>query len=175
ACAAAALIFAGSAVLAPVAAQDKDPTRRDIDAYRLRVGDEVQIVVSNGNKVTPEIDRKVIVPGNGEVSIPPIGKVHLADRTLDEVQQTITQKLNVDDILERGQEQQNGVVFENDIIIVPRLENANPQSADWVYVLGKVRNAGRQPIIKGKNAFTLTKLVAMCGDFQEFADRTKVK
>src|SRR4030095_5363084 len=86
-----------------------------------------------------------------------------------------TFEVNVDDILERNQEQQNIVIFENDIIIVPRLEEANPQSADWVYVLGKVRSPGPQPIIKGRTAFTVTKLVALCGDFQEFADRAKVR
>jgi protein involved in polysaccharide export with SLBB domain len=84
-------------------------------------------------------------------------------------------EVNVDDILERNQDQQNIVIFENDIIIVPRLDSASPNAADWVYVLGKVRQPGRQPIIKGRTAFTLTKLISICGDFLEFADRTKVK
>jgi len=235
--------------------KEKDPTARDLDAYRLRVGDVVTITVFNGNKLAPELTAaNVSVPGNGDVSIPPIGKVHLLDRTVFDVQEAVAQKfkddgylanpnvgcvvtsyqprvvfligairgevtlpvhrnmriievlakagtlgslgadfsrvrvrrvgvdgqpftfeVNVDDILDRSQEQQNIVVFENDIVIVPRLETANPQSADWVYVLGKVHNPGRQPIVKGRTAFTLTKLIALCGDFQEFADRTKVK
>lgn len=231
-----------------------DPTRRDVAAYRLRVGDEVQIVISNGNDIKTVAERKVMIPANGDVSLPQIGKVHLLDHTTDEVEQLLVQRLkerdilpqaavtcivtrfeprrvylmgalhqtldlpvhknlrileviaqvgglgvqgadfshvkirrvgrdgrvvpfevNVDDILEKGEEQQNVVVFENDIIVVPRLENANPQSADWVYVLGKVHTPGRQPIIKSRNAFTLTKLIAMCGDFQEFADRNKIR
>jgi protein involved in polysaccharide export with SLBB domain len=248
-------VLAASLAFVPARAQDRDPTRRDPDQYRLRVGDEIQIVVSNGNKVDAVIDRPhIIVPGNGDVSFAPIGKIHLADRTTDEVQQTITQKLkdenflgnpivgcvvthyepryvyfmgsiharselpihrnarilevlaqvgglgaqgadfshvrvrrvghdgsafpievNVDEILEKNQEQQNIILFENDIIIVPKLSEASPQSAEWVYVLGKVKGAGRQPIVKGRTPFTLTKLIAMCGDFQEFADRTKVR
>ena len=81
----------------------------------------------------------------------------------------------MDDILERNQDQQNIVIFENDIIIIPRLEGATPQAADFVYVLGKVRSPGRIPLVKGRTPFTLTKLIALCGDFQEFADRTKVR
>lgn len=255
-------------VLPAASGQDKDPTLRDLDAYRLRVGDEVEIQVYNGNKPTADSTRRLSVPANGDVSFPPIGKIHLLDRTVFEVQEAVAAKykdegylqtpnvgcvvtafeprpvflmgavqgqvllpvhknirilevlakagalgavgavpnsgttgyasgadfshvrvrrmdansgksftfeVNVDDILERNQDQQNIVIFENDIIIVPMLQGANPQSADWVYVLGKVNAPGRQPIIKGRTPFTLTKLIAICGDFQNFADRTKVK
>jgi protein involved in polysaccharide export with SLBB domain len=247
----------GALVIPPASGQDtkdKDPTLRDLDAYRLRVGDKVEILVYNGSKLTVETSAKLSVPGNGDVSMPPIGKIHLLDRTVFEVQEAVTAKfkdegflavpnvtcvitdfeprpvylmgavqgvvylpvhrnmrilevlakagtlghvnadfthvrvrrvgpdgksfpfeVNVDDILERNQDQQNIVIFENDIIIVPRLDTANPNAADWVYVLGKVHGPGRQPIIKGRTAFTLTKLIAICGDFLEFADRTKVK
>lgn len=249
-------VLAGALCLPAASGQDKDkdPTIRDLDAYRLRVGDRVQILVYNGSKLTVETSASLSVPGNGDVSMPPIGKIHLLDRTVFEVQEAVTAKfkdegflavpnvtcvitdyeprpvylmgavqgvvflpvhrnmrilevlakagtlghanadfshvrvrrvgpdgksfpfeVNVDDILERNQDQQNIVIFENDIIIVPRLDTANPQSADWVYVLGKVHSPGRQPIIRGKTAFTLTKLIAICGDFLEFADRTKVK
>jgi len=258
----AAAVLAGAA-LVPASAQDKpqdkpkekDPTARDLDAYRLRVGDVVTITVFNGNKLAPELTAtNVSVPGNGDVSLPPIGKIHLLDRTVFDIQESVAQKfkddgylanpnvgcvithyeprvafligairgevvlpihrnmriievlakagtlgslgadfshvkvrrvgvdgqpfpfdVNVEDILERNQEQQNVVIFENDIIIVPKLEEASPQSAEWVYVLGKVHAPGRQPIIKGRTPFSLTKLIALCGDFQEFADRTKVK
>jgi polysaccharide export outer membrane protein len=235
--------------------KEKDPTERNLDAYRLRVGDVVTISVFNGKKMAPELTvANIAVPGNGDVSFPPIGKIHLLDRTTFDVEATVTQRflddgylqtpvvgcvvthyeprvafligairgeielpihrnmriievlakagslgsigadfthvrvrrvgvdgqpfpfdVNVDDILERNDEQQNVVIFENDMIIVPKLESANPQSADWVYVLGKVHAPGRQPMVKGRTPFTLTKLIAMCGDFQEFADRTKVK
>lgn len=257
-----------ASVLPPASGQERDPTLRDLDAYRLRVGDEVEIQVFNGNKLTAETTRRLQVPANGDVSLPPIGRIHLLDRTVFEIQEAVAAKykdegylqspnvccvvtmfeprpvflmgavqgqvllpvhknirilevlakagalgqasvqpgtgtggyssgadfshvrvrrveaatgksftfeVNVDDILERNQDQQNIVVFENDIIIVPMLQGANPQSADWVYVLGKVNQPGRQPIIKGRTPFTLTKLIAICGDFQNFADRTKVK
>lgn len=251
---AAALLIAGSLAPSIVVGQDRAPEKRDPEQYRLRMGDEVEIVVFNGNKLVEEIKRKVVVPASGDVSFPPIGKIRMLDRTLDEVQQTVAQKLkddaylttpnvgcvvthfeprqayltgavrgtidlpidrnmrilevfaktgllgaqgadfahvkirrngadgrpfpievNVDDILEKNQEQQNVIVFESDIIYVPKLEQASPTSADWVYVLGKVKSPGRQPIVKGRTVFTLTKLIALCGDFQEFADRSKIK
>ena len=254
------------AALPAASGQDKDPTLRNLDEYRLRVGDGVEISVFNGNKITPELTSRITVPGNGNVSFPPIGKINLLDRTVFDVEEAVAQKFkdegflanpnvgcvitafeprpvflmgavqgqvflpvhrnmrilevlakagsfgsqgsgggagtgdyggadfshvrvrrmgpdgrsftfeaNVEDILDRNQDQQNIVIFENDMIIVPRLEGANPRSADWVYVLGKVRSPGRLPMVKGRTAFTLTKLIALVGDFQEFADRTKVK
>lgn len=253
-----ALLLAGLAAALPfaagVSAQDKDPTLRNLDEYKLRVGDKVEIQVFNGSSVAAEINKVLTVPANGQVSLPPVGRIELLDRTVFEVQQEVADKfksggffanpnvgcvvvefeprpvflmgaiqgqvflpihrnmrilevlakagnipatradftkvrvrrfypdgrsanfeVNVEDILERNQDQQNVVIFENDIIIVPRLETTTPQAADWVYVIGKVHTPGRQPIIKGKTAFTLTKLIAICGDFQEFADRTKIK
>jgi polysaccharide biosynthesis/export protein len=235
-------------------AQERDPTQRDLGAYRLRVEDTLEIVISNPGSLTPEQTRTVIVPGNGEITLPPLGKLNLLGSTVTEVEEVIAQRLkdggfhqnpnvgcvvtgyaprtvslmgavqgtlqlpvhrnirilellakagalsnvgadfstvlirrvaadgvpfkipvNVDAILDQNREEANVVVFEGDIVIVPRLEGTNPLAADWVYVLGKVRSPGRHPVIKGRTPFTLTKLIAMVGDFQEFADRSKVK
>ena len=265
---AAAAVAAALTVPAGVFGQDKtepapdasktektpDPTVRDIDAYRLRVGDQIEVQVFNSGKLVTEATKPLTVPANGQVSYPPIGKVTLLGKTVDEIQEQIAKRLkddgiftnptvgaivtkfeprsvflmgavqgevllpvhrdmrilevlaragklgtqgadfshvsvrrvgqdgtsftvpvNVDDILDRNQDKQNIVIFENDIIIIPRLEAANPKSAEWVYVLGKVHKPGRVPYLRGRSPFTLTKLIAMCEDFQEFADRTKVK
>jgi polysaccharide export outer membrane protein len=256
-----AALAAAAALTLPSAllGQDKvekalDPTVRDIDAYRLRVGDQIEVQVFNSGKLVAEATKTLTVPANGQVSYPPIGKVKLVGLTVDEIQEQIGKRLkeegiftnptvgaivtrfeprsvflmgavqgevllpvhrdmrilevlaragklgtqgadfshvkvrrvgqdgtsfpidvNVDGILEGNLDQQNVVIFENDIIIVPRLEAANPQSAEWVYVLGKVHKPGRIPYLRGRSPFTLTKLIAMCEDFQEFADRTKLK
>lgn len=241
---------------APEKAPEKgpDPTVRDIDAYRLRVGDQLEIQVFNAGKLVVEATKTFTVPANGQVSYPQIGKIVLVGKTVEEIQEALGKRLkddgvyinptvgalvtkfeprsvflmgaiqgevflpvhremrvlevlaragkigtqgadfshvgvrrvgqdgssftipvNVDDILDRNENQQNIIIFENDLIIVPRLEAANPQSAEWVYVLGKVHDPGRVAYIRGRSPFTLTKLIAMCGDFLEFADRTKVK
>ena len=82
--------------------------------------------------------------------------------------------VSVSDILERNDEEKNIVIFEGDYVVVRQLEEASPLSSDYVYILGKVRNPGRHPVVKGRTQFTLTKLIALAGDFDEFANRSKV-
>src|SRR5690348_16013051 len=90
------LALLGAAALAiavPFASgQDKDPTLRNLDDYRLRVGDRIQVLVYNANKTVPESQATLSVPGNGDVSVPPIGKIHLLDRTVFDVQEAVAQK-----------------------------------------------------------------------------------
>lgn len=227
----------------------RDPSQRDLSAYRLRVGDTLDIQVYQH----AEFSRTYTVPGNGQVSFHPIGKIDLLDQTVFEVEAEIRRRLrseeiltdprvsvvvvqfsprnvfligavqgtvplpthknvrvlqllamagglgnptadfsnvtirrtaadgtsynieiSVADILQRNDEQKNVIVFEDDIIYVPVLQSATPLSADWVYVLGKVGSPGRHAITKGRTGFTLTKCIALAGDFQEFANRSKV-
>lgn len=242
----AALLFTWSAT-----AQDQDPTQRDFGAYKIRVDDHVEILIPDFEEYS---GKSVIVPGNGEVSFAPVGKIMLLDKTVFEVEERIKAllkdveistgeprvwvsvtkyaerrafligavrgvvslpvhknirvlellalagnlgnsdadfsrvtvrrrgrdgkafqfRINVRDILDRGREDQNIVVYEDDMIVVPSLQAKNPESADWVYVLGKVGSPGRHPVIRGRTPFTLTKLVAIVGDFLEFGDRNNV-
>lgn len=231
-----------------------DPTQVDLTSYRLRVDDQVEISVYNPGSLTHELARTVVVPGNGEVSFPPLGRVNLLGKTPFEVEATIAARLkddgylqapivgcfvtqfaprqvyligaargtvdlpvhrelrilellsragslstpdadfsrvrvrrigndgrpfpidvSVNEILERNDDMKNIVVREGDVIDVPRLETASPISSDWVYVLGTVANPGRHPLITGRTPFTLTKLIAIVGDFTEFANRSKIK
>ncbi len=227
----------------------RDPVQRDLSAYRLRVGDTVDVVVYDH----PEFSRPYPVPANGQILLHPIGKIMLRDQTIFEIEAEVRERLrteeiltdprvsvivtsysprnvfltgavqavvplpthknvrilqllamagglgnpaadfsrvrirraaddgsaytidiSVSDILERNDEQKNIIVFEGDYIRVPFLEAASPLSAEWVYVLGKVGSPGRIALTKGRTGFTLTKLIAMAGDFQEFANRSKV-
>lgn len=83
--------------------------------------------------------------------------------------------IDVQEILRQHREDKNIVIFEGDYIEIPKLSETRPLAADFVYVLGKVNGPGRHPIIRGDTPFTLTKLIAIVGDFQEFADRSKVR
>jgi polysaccharide export outer membrane protein len=222
-----------------------DPTERDLHAYTLRVGDQVDIVVFKFDSLK---QTNVVVPANGDISFMPVGKVNLLGKTVFEVEETIAQRLkdgefviephvgcivtgyaprnvaiigavskmaplpvhknirllellaeagaiqqgtadyarvevrrtspdgkmhpipvNVDQILQSGRNDQNIVIFEGDLIYIPRLQAATPQSAEWVYVLGQVNSPGRHPIIQGRTPFTFTKLIAIVGDFKQFA------
>ncbi len=235
---------------APRAVKRGDPVRRDLSAYRLRVGDTFDVIVYLHEELTR---LGITVPGNGEIAFPPIGKINLRDKTVFEVGAEIRLRLreedfltdpkvdcvitsyaprmvylvgavhgtvslpphknvrllellamsgslgnpladfsrvtvkrygpdgssynidiSVSDILERNVEEKNVVIFEGDYIIIRQLEEATPLSSDFVYILGKVRTPGRHPVVKGRTGFTLTKLIALAGDFDEFANRSKV-
>lgn len=245
---------AGAAAAPPAPARAADPTRRDLDSYRLGVDDEVEVSVYKPGGLDTSVVRKLVVPANGEVSYPPIGKINLLGKTAFEVEAIIGQRfkeeniltnpnvgcivtryaprtvsvigavrasvelpihrnlrilellskiggleapgadfsqveirrvgndgrpfrftINVDAAFNQNDEQQNVVVMEGDIVKVPQFESATPQSSDFVYVLGKVNQRGRIPMVKGRTPFTLVKLIAICGDFQDFADRSSVK
>ena len=79
----------------PVAAAPKakgpavDPTHRDFDAYKIRVGDMVDVVVYKFK----DLSRPYTVPANGHISFPPVGKVSLLGKTVFEVEETIRQGL----------------------------------------------------------------------------------
>jgi len=96
-------------------------------------------------------------------------------RRTDAAGQPFTFSVNVDDIIERNQEQQNVVVFENDVVVVPKAQRSDAPSSGWTYVLGQVHSPGRYPILTGRTPFTLTKLMALCGDFGGSADRAHVR
>jgi protein involved in polysaccharide export with SLBB domain len=89
--------------------------------------------------------------------------------------QSFVFSVNADKVFEGTDEEQNVVVKEGDIVFVERFESSVPQANEFVYVLGKVNNRGRIPIVRGRYPFTLMRLMAICGDFQEFADRGHVK
>lgn len=83
--------------------------------------------------------------------------------------------VSVTDILKKGATEKNVVVFEGDYVEVNQLEDTeNPLARDHVYVLGSVRKPGRHPIVSGRVSFTLTSLIALAGDFTEFADRSEI-
>jgi len=80
--------------------------------------------------------------------------------------------VNVDDIYAGEDETNNVVVREGDIIKIPRVES----SLDHVvYVMGHVGRPGAVKIPREHSEFTLVKLIAVCGDFTDFANRSKVR
>ena len=54
-------------------------------------------------------------------------------------------------------------------------QRADSPEPGYVYVLGLVGERGRFPVVDGRTPFTLVKLVAICGDFSDRADRSRVR
>ena len=118
---------------------------------------------------------ELLAQTGGGFSVPDADFTQVRIRRIGNDGKPFSIEVNVEDVLQRNDETKNIVVKEGDILVVPRLQGAVPISSEWVYVLGKVGQPGRHPLVKGKTAFTLTKLVAMVGDFQEFANRSRIK
>ncbi len=215
--------------------------------YTLVVGDRIQLVVDGKE----EYGREMSVPANGEVSMPPIGRLRLLGRTTAELEIEIAKRLvergvlqnpsvfvliseyaprqvfligavtsriplpvhtrygilevlsmagvspaaadfrnitimrrredgepfrftvNVEDVLVKGDFRKNVIVMSNDVIYITALKDLS-QTA-YVYVLGKVGSPGRYPFMPGRDTMTLTKLIALAGDFHQFAQQSAVK
>ncbi len=81
--------------------------------------------------------------------------------------------VNVNDVYSVKDEKADVVVREGDIINIPRLGGgASPQ---YVYVLGRVFKPGAIRMPQNGSPFTLVKVIAACGDFTDFAKRSKVR
>jgi len=111
---------------------------------------------------------------SGSLSNPAADFSHVTVRRASEGGSSYNIDISVSDILERNDEEKNIVMFEGDYVVIRQLQTATPLSSDFVYILGKVRNPGRHPIVQGRTGFTLTKAIALAGDFDEFANRSKV-
>jgi len=118
---------------------------------------------------------ELLAQTGGGLSLPDADFTQVRIRRLGNDGKPFIIEVNVEDVLERNDQTKNVIVREGDILIVPRLQSASPVSSEWVYVLGKVGAPGRHPLVKGKTPFTLTKLIAIVGDFTEFANRSRVK
>jgi protein involved in polysaccharide export with SLBB domain len=59
--------------------------------------------------------------------------------------------------------------------MTPAVQPAALASDERIYVLGYIEKPGRYPVVEGKTPFTLTKLVALCGNFRDMADRANVR
>jgi len=100
---------------------------------------------------------------------------HVTVRRLDDKGSLFTISTSVVDILMNGEDQKNIIIFEGDIIQVRHFEDTESAvSGDHVYILGKVSQSGRYPLLVGRTEFTLTKLIVLAGGFKELAKRTEV-
>jgi len=241
-----ALVFSVFVVSPPADAQSPGTSAIDRE-YRLVVGDIVEVSVSGHEELT----REFAVPADGNISFPPLGKLRLLDRSVNELEEEIANRfkekgvltdpvvfvlikaysprkafligsvtaqislpihkkynivqvlsmagaspitsdlrvvkiirsrpngesfeftVNVEDVLMRSAYKKNVIVMPDDIIYVPAI--ANLLQTSYVYILGKVRSPGRYPFTIGREKMTLTKLIAIAGDFDQFARQGAIR
>ena len=121
-------------------------------AYRLVVGDAIQIVVQGHS----ELDQPYTVPADGDVSFPPLGKVRLLDRTLGELEKEVA------DRLKSSRQLTAPVVYVLIITYAPRK----------AFLLGAINRDIDLPIYKD---YTIVMVLSLAGASPAVADLKNVK
>jgi len=135
------------------------------EGYLIRAGDTLRIEVIEDNS----INRTVLVPPDGRISVPLAGAVTAAGRTVEQVQTSLTDQLapnfatrpNVFVAIER--------------IVEPRATAPQAPAAPAVaaiFVLGEVNNPGRLDVEPGT---TVLQLFAQMGGFTRFAATRRIQ
>ena len=135
-------LFAGLAGVG-AGAEEQQPAAAQASAtdaqYRLSVGDKLHVVVFGQDDVSGDFQ----IDGAGNITMPLLGQVHVASRTLTEVQTEITTDLD------------------RDYIVNPKVSievlNYRP-----FYILGQVASPGSYPYVTGMD---VRQAVAIAGGF----------
>jgi len=138
--------------LRPTATFDEVPYANWSDSeppYRLYPGDQVDLVVPSA----PELNRPLTVAPDGRVSLPLIGLVMVADRTIGESQATIAQAYAAQ-------------------LVRPQVElNLRTPAGLRMFVGGEVRNPG---VFDMPGDIDALQAVIMAGGFTDRSDRARV-
>jgi polysaccharide export outer membrane protein len=150
-CAFAAAVTLGLSYAAPAADAPTGPSPQSVGAwlrdYRLGPGDVVHIVVFNEPNLTGDYS----VSEAGDISFPLVGRVQVADATLEGLEQAVVAKLS--ETLNKPE-------------VTAQIITYRP-----FYILGEVRAPGRYPYAAG---LTVMGAVATAGGFTYRANRGSV-
>jgi polysaccharide export outer membrane protein len=137
-CLACLLVLLATAVSAPA----------DDNAYRLGPGDKVRVTVYNEADLSGDFE----ISGQGDVALPLIGQVHVADRTITDVEAIIAQK------------------YGKDYLVNPRV-NVEVLNYRPFFILGEVKTPGSYPYVNG---MTVLNAVALAGGYTNRANRDRI-
>lgn len=138
------LVGLGAVVLSP-ALMPVQARAQNSQAYRLGSGDKIRVTVFNETDLSGDFD----VNDQGSVSLPLIGNVAVAGKTVNEAEATITQKYGANYLV-------------NPRVTVEVL-NYRP-----FFILGEVKNPGSYPFVAG---MTVLNAIALAGGYTPRADK----
>lgn len=122
---------------------------QDNQAYRLGAGDKIRVTVFNETDLSGDFD----LSDQGAVSLPLIGNVPLAGKTVNEAEAIVTQKYGAN------------------YLVNPRVSievlNYRP-----FFILGEVKNPGSYPYVAG---MTVLNAVALAGGYTPRADKGDIR
>lgn len=137
----------------PAGAQSTKPVPTAVSQeYKLVIGDTIQVVVQGHST----LDQQYLVPANGEVSFPPVGKVTLLGKTTTEVEKELEKRL-VDE----------GQLVEPSVFVL--LVAYAPRKA---FLIGAVNRDIDLPVHED---YTIVKVLSMAGASPSLADYKRVK
>lgn len=141
------------------AAQDLGPDGR----YRLSPGDSIQITVLED----PELDREVLLPPDGRISMPLAGTFNAAGQTTDGLQNLIRSRL-------RGKFVQPPSVTVSLRALADVVEDEDEIDLAAIYVLGEVTRPGRYEY-EAEEPITVLEALSLAGGLGPFAARARIQ
>lgn len=124
------------------------PGAADDAAYRLGSGDKIRVTVYN----EPDLSGDFEVSGQGDVALPLIGQVHVANHTITEVETVVTEK------------------YGKDYLVNPRV-NVEVLNYRPFFILGEVKTPGSYPYVNG---MTVLNAVALAGGYTNRANHDRI-
>lgn len=124
------------------------PAVADDAAYKLGPGDKVRVTIYNEQDLSGDFD----ISGQGDIALPLIGQVHVADRAIAEAEDLIAQK------------------YGKDYLVNPKV-NVEVLNYRPFFILGEVKNPGSFPFAHG---MTVINAVALAGGYTNRANRDRI-
>lgn len=125
------------------------------DVYKLRVGDRISVQILEDR----DAPKGLVVADSGEVDMPYLGRVSVADKTCRQLASELKVQLEKE------------YYYRASVIVA--LDVAN-RILGRVYILGQVRNQGPMEITVNEN-LTVGKAILRAGGFGDFANKKRVK
>jgi polysaccharide biosynthesis/export protein len=122
------------------------------EQYKINAGDVLSVYVWNEENVS---QKEVLVRPDGRISIPIVGQVVVAGKSIEVVKQELSERLS-------------SILIDKPVVTVSIIQ----LSGNTVFVLGKVARPG-QFIILGK--LDVTQALALAGGTTTFADESEIK
>ena len=128
--------------------------------YKLRPGDVVSFQIREDLVWNPaDLPKNLIVSDSGELDVPYLGRILVADKTCPQLAEELKAALEKD--------------YYNKATVVLSLNLAN-RVAGRIYIQGQVRNPGPQDLQLNEN-LTAGEAILRAGGFADFANKSKVK
>ncbi len=153
------MIFSGGMVGAAEPTEGEQPTltgRRFRDDYILQPGDRIRIIIYPEDSFIK--GGNVGISSEGNVTLPLLGKVHLAGLEVLEAEKTLKELIDED------------YLVDPEVVIETVVERK-----DSIAILGQVKKPGKHVYPAGRRQLTLLEAISLAGGFSDIANIKKIR